>query len=159
MPNFSDFSRLYDWRIRWKHFPRHWPFVWWMHRSPVNSPHKGKWHGALMFSLICAWTNDWGNNRQAGDWGHHRVHYDVTVMKLRLLQVGGRIYPKHAIAKRIVRNMKQNNEIPITACCKSYQLHPGNTQSLERHKYTYWKSELLSVSRYSSLWQYHTEHA
>ena len=24
------------------------------HRSPVNSPHKGQWRGALMFSLICA---------------------------------------------------------------------------------------------------------
>ena len=39
--------------IKWKHFPRYWPFVWGIHRSPVNSPHKGQWHGALMFSLIC----------------------------------------------------------------------------------------------------------
>ena len=23
------------------------------HRSPVNSPHKGQWRGALMFSMIC----------------------------------------------------------------------------------------------------------
>ena len=30
-----------------------------IHRSPVNSPHKGQWRGALMFSLICAWTNGW----------------------------------------------------------------------------------------------------
>ena len=29
-------------------------FVRGIHRSPVNSPHKGQWHGALMFSLICA---------------------------------------------------------------------------------------------------------
>ena len=34
--------------IRWKHFPRYWPFVWGIHRSPVNSPHKGQWRGALM---------------------------------------------------------------------------------------------------------------
>ena len=39
--------------IKWKHFPRYWPFVWWIHRSPVNSPHKGQWCGALMLSLIC----------------------------------------------------------------------------------------------------------
>ena len=32
-------------------------FVWGIHQSPVNSPHGGQWHGALMFSLICAWTN------------------------------------------------------------------------------------------------------
>ena len=31
---------LHDDVIKWKHFPRYWPFV---HRSPVNSPHKGQW--------------------------------------------------------------------------------------------------------------------
>ena len=36
--------------IKWKHFPRYWPFVRGIHRSPVNSPHKGQWPGALMFS-------------------------------------------------------------------------------------------------------------
>ena len=33
------------------------PFVRGIRRSPVNSPHKGKWRGVLMFSLICAWIN------------------------------------------------------------------------------------------------------
>ena len=40
--------------IKWKHFPRYWSFVRGIHRSPLNSPHKGQWRGALMFSLICA---------------------------------------------------------------------------------------------------------
>ena len=40
--------------IKWKHFPRYWPFVRGIHRSSVNSPHKGHWRGALMFSSICA---------------------------------------------------------------------------------------------------------
>ena len=26
--------------MKWKHFPRYWPFVRGIHRSPVNSPHK-----------------------------------------------------------------------------------------------------------------------
>ena len=34
---------------------------------PVNSPHKSQWHGALMFTLICARMNGWVNNRDAGD--------------------------------------------------------------------------------------------
>ena len=68
--------------IKWKHFPRYWPFVWGIHRSPVNSAHKGQWRGALMFSLICVWTNGWVNNRDAGDLRRHRAHYDVTVMIL-----------------------------------------------------------------------------
>ena len=33
-----------------------------------------------MFSLICAWTNVWINNRDAGDLRRHRTHYDVTVV-------------------------------------------------------------------------------
>ena len=40
--------------IKWEHFPRYWPFVWGIDRSPVNSLHKGQWREALMFSLICA---------------------------------------------------------------------------------------------------------
>ena len=66
--------------IKWKLFPRYWPFVRRIHRSPVNSPHKGQWRGALMFSLIYAWTNGWVNNGESGDLRRHRVHYDVTVM-------------------------------------------------------------------------------
>ena len=48
--------------------------------SPVNSPHKGQWRGALMFSKICAWMNGWVNNGKTGDLRRHRAHYDVTVM-------------------------------------------------------------------------------
>ena len=40
-------------------FRVNWPFVRGIHRSPVNSPHKGQWRGALMFSLICAGINGW----------------------------------------------------------------------------------------------------
>ena len=55
-------------------------FVRGIHRSPVNSPHKGQWCGALMFSLICVWINSWVNNREAGDWRRYRAHYDVIVI-------------------------------------------------------------------------------
>ena len=65
--------------IKWKHFPRYWPCVRGIHRSPVNSSHKGQWRGALMF-LICAWINGKVNNRNAGELWRHRPHYDVTVM-------------------------------------------------------------------------------
>ena len=50
---------MHDGVIKWNHFPRYWPFVREIHRSPVNSPHKGQWRGALMFSFIFAWTNRW----------------------------------------------------------------------------------------------------
>ena len=68
--------------------------AWWRHQmetfsallslcagnSPVNSPHKGQWRGAFMFSLICARINGWVNNREAGDLRRYSCHYDVTVM-------------------------------------------------------------------------------
>ena len=66
--------------IKWKPFPRIWPFVRGIHRWPVNSPHKSPLRGALMFSLICAWINGWVSNCEAGDLRCHHAHYDVIVM-------------------------------------------------------------------------------
>ena len=72
--------------MKWKHFPRYWPFVRRIRRSPVNSPDKGQWRGALMFSFICVWINGWVNNREAGDLRRYRAHYDVIVMLLALCE-------------------------------------------------------------------------
>ena len=80
---------MHDDVIKWKHFPLYWPFVQGIHRSPVNSPHKGQWRGALMFTLICARINGWVNNGEAGDLRHNRAHYDVIVM------VCGRLHVPH----------------------------------------------------------------
>ena len=71
--------------IKWKHFPRYWPFVpphkWPVdYRSPVNSPHKGRWREALIFSLTCVWKNGWVNNGEAGGLRRYRTHYDVNLM-------------------------------------------------------------------------------
>ena len=57
---------FHDYVIKWKHFPRYWPFVRGIHRSPVNSPHKGQWLGALIFSLICALNK--GFSKQSWVW-------------------------------------------------------------------------------------------
>ena len=71
---------IHDDVIKWKHFPRCWPFYGGIHWSLVNSPHKGKWHRALMFSLICVCINGWVNNFMAGDLRCNCAHYDVIVM-------------------------------------------------------------------------------
>ena len=67
--------------IKWKHFPRYWPFVRGIHRSPVNSPHKSQWQGALMFFFISVWINGWVNNREVSDLRRHHAHYNVNVME------------------------------------------------------------------------------
>ena len=72
--------------IKWKHFLCYWPFVRGIHRSPVNSPHKGQWRGALIFSLICVWINGWVNNSEASDLRRYRAHYDVTIMIMDCLR-------------------------------------------------------------------------
>ena len=73
---------IHDDVIKWKHFPRYWPFVRRIHRSPVNSPHKDQWRGALIFTLIWARINSWVNNCEAGDLRRNLPHYDVIVMYL-----------------------------------------------------------------------------
>ena len=79
------FSRVsHDDVIKWKAFSA--LLALGTGNSPVTGefPAQGQWRGALMFSLICAWINDWVKNREAGDLRRHRAHYDVTVMaKLR----------------------------------------------------------------------------
>ena len=66
---------IHDDVIKWKPFPHYWPFVSGIHRSLLDSPHKGRWRGALMFSLISAWTDGWTNNRDSGD-------YKATAMSI-----------------------------------------------------------------------------
>ena len=83
----------WGWDMGWL-LPEGWNSAWWRHRcwsfvpgihwSPVNSPHKSQWRGALLFSLICAWINGWANNCKAGDLRCSCAHYDVTVMLLRV---------------------------------------------------------------------------
>ena len=52
------FSNSHDDAIKWKHFPRYWPFVRGIHRG----------------------LHRWVNNGEAGDLRRHCAHYDVTVM-------------------------------------------------------------------------------
>ena len=82
--------------IKWKRFARYWPFARGIHRSQVNSPHKGQWRRTLMFSSIYAWIKGWVNNRKAGDLRHHSAHYDVTLLR-RLCFVVVSFHPKFII--------------------------------------------------------------
>ena len=90
----ADGSMLHDDVIKCKHLPRYWPFVQGIHRSPMNSPHKGQWRGA---SLICTWLNGWVNNGEAGNLRSHRAYYDVTVMLECPKQYGYSLLPKRNV--------------------------------------------------------------
>ena len=64
--------------IKWKHFPRYWPFVRGIHWSPVNSPHKGQWRWALMFYMHL--NKPLGKQSCGGDLRRHRARYNDMVM-------------------------------------------------------------------------------
>ena len=107
-PNVMFHWLLHDDVIKWKHFPRYWPFVRGIHRSPVNSSHKGQWRGALMFSLICARISGWVNNREAGDLRRYRAHYDVIVMVVFSLQIN--TATKHVVQQEAETELRSVSE-------------------------------------------------
>ena len=65
-PTWWRFLSQHDDVIKWKHFPRYWPFVRGINRSPVDYPHKGQCRGALML-----FDRDLRRNR---------THYCVSVI-------------------------------------------------------------------------------
>ena len=87
----------YDDVIKWKHFPCYRPFVPGIHRSPVNSPHKGQWRGALIFYLICARINGWVNNHEASD-----IYYVFRFLRFNLCPwlISRRIYISFSMCQR-----------------------------------------------------------
>ena len=54
---------VHDAVIKWKHFPRYWPFVRGIHWSPVNSLHKDQWRGA-------GWAGLWFETPSRSLWRH-----------------------------------------------------------------------------------------
>ena len=82
-----------------------------------NSPHKGQWRGALMFSLICAYIKGWANNREAGDLRHHCAHYDVIVMVVWIIYIGIFIYISlKFILKKLTYHNPKLIQINSSAC-------------------------------------------
>ena len=73
-------TEVHDDVIKWKHFPRNWPFVWGIHRSRWIPHTKASDAELRCFSSIYVWINGWANNREAGDLRPHRGHYDVSAM-------------------------------------------------------------------------------
>ena len=123
--------------IKWKHYPRYWPFVRGIHRSTVNSPHKGHWRGTLKFSLIYIWINDWVNNREAGDLRRYRANYDIIVMQWYKLPI------------HVAYSFHSNG---LRSCLQEF-----NTACLWRHAYKhYWRVEIgtyghaVSVRKYQN---------
>ena len=68
----------HDGVIKWKHFPRYWPFVRWIHRPPVDSFTKTS--AAELWCFLWS-ANGRTNNWDADDLRRHCTDYDVTDME------------------------------------------------------------------------------
>ena len=84
--------------IKWKHFPRYWLFVRGIHRSPVTSPHKGQWRGALMYSLICVWIFN--------VFHQHRACWWLSTVRCKDIYNGNVRVPYTCMRRTASRNVK-----------------------------------------------------
>ena len=73
-------NKCHDDIIKWKHFLCYWPFVWGIHRLPVNSPHKGQWLGGLISFWSASEPTVEANNKDASDLTCYRPFANVIVM-------------------------------------------------------------------------------
>ena len=89
---------------------------WWRHQMETyptlltlfagNPPHNDQWLGALMFSLIWAWTNDWVNSRNAGDMRRNCAHYDGT-------EIVTMIFSRSDVELRLVATVETTIQVPL----------------------------------------------
>ena len=135
--------------IKRKHFLRNWPFVWGIHRSLVNSPHKGQWCRIFMFSLICARIYCWVNNREAGDLRCHHAHYEVIVMWSPLKES---ISSPIAISWLHSWKLSTSGSAPVGQMFPDSKFHGADRTQvgpMSKHEtfYTYWLPGYLCLSR------------
>ena len=91
-----------------------------------------KWRRALMFSLICTWTNGWVHIRDAGELRRHHAHYDVTVMK----------YYEYTIS-RVTPVVLNRNISPYTSVCTTRVISRNRTALI--HKIYF---DIVSISAF-----------
>ena len=113
--------------IKWKYFPRYWLFVLGIHRSPVNSSHKGQWRGALMFSLICAWINCWVNN--------HTI-WDAIALIWRYC---------NGISSRARQSLKERYSFVSKYCILFIKFYRERVQLYSHEVIVYWQSSKFRV--------------
>ena len=102
-------------------------FLWWESTGDRWIPHhKGQWSGALVFSLISAWTNGLANKWDAGVLRRNRVHYDVIVMGNSISPVVPWLVNQHKVATMTLHSviladaLAQNFNFPRTSTSRMW---------------------------------------
>ena len=120
--------------IKWNHFPRYWPFVRGIHRSPVNSTHKASHAELWCFLWYAPWINGWVNNREPGDLRRHRAHYDVIVMRyVHVVVIDGVMFIVTVVHSGSKSSIGKWAVLPITCLNLSDRRCPANSYT---HKFS-----------------------
>ena len=133
------------------HHPRYWPFVRGIHRSPVNSPHKGQWRGALMFSLFCKrlkkqWRHRWFETLSRPLWRHCNAIWNSSWARMTYLIICDRcIWP--SILHLWKRLVLRYHEWRVTFKPICYQTGTLIKQCLLRAGSCFWKTNASAKIR------------
>ena len=125
-----------------------------IHWQRVNSPHKGQWRGALMFSFICAWIYSWVNNSEDVDLRRHLclwmisfIHTKKYIMRLR------DAYIRRWIGCRIMvcclfLYLNQCYLFIRATAAEKFQKHSKNNSNIFSHEKGICKCRLQSVNHF-----------
>ena len=96
--------------LKWKHFPRYWPFVRGIQRW---FPHRSQWRGTLTFSLICALNKrlskqSWGWGFETPLWRHCNAK---TIHSTHIYTHTTHIQPGLVTARSTITRQMQTKDI------------------------------------------------
>ena len=72
--------------------------------------------------FICAWTNGWVNNRDAGDLRRHRAHYDVLVTKAIYSERGSNEHDFNMLKAKMYSHLNLKSWICFSAYVRFYEV-------------------------------------
>ena len=126
--------------------------MWGIQRSPVNSPRKGQWRGALKFSLICDWINGWANNWDVGDLRRHCTHNEVTLEKQvwHLVWLKGPAFMKGI---GLTPDLRIDHNLPVYNCLLQFRnLDSSVVVLIEKRLLPLFTPETLTESNITYIW-------
>ena len=111
-------------------------------------PSQGQWRRTLMFSWVCAWTNGWVNNRDAGALRRHRAHCDVTGMDVEVYIPCHRMRNGSAVTynavlceNEMMKRMDYISDTPSTEYNTSTLIYAGAWKTKPRRVIIYSKNQ------------------
>ena len=101
--------------IKWRHFPRYWPFVRGIHRSPVNSPHRPVTRSFDVFFDL-QWWGWWIETPSCPLWRHCNVTEDLSSKLVCCAQYDAILYSDFSRGYSIIATNCYNAPRRVAKC-------------------------------------------